>query len=121
MAAILPWNRGQGRSYKLSENQPRQRTMTSPTADLFESLIGQDLKIAVANGSELWRVTSVKRGQTHALRSDQPFNVYLTAPADNDRRQGVRTSLLPGGETLEFFAVPLAATSDGVSYELVFN
>ena len=95
--------------------------MINPTADLFESLIGQDIKVATANGAELWRVASVKRGQAHALRSDQPFNVYLTAPADNDRRQGMRTSLLPGGETLEFFAVPLSAGNDGVSYELVFN
>ena len=95
--------------------------MINPTADLFESLIGQDISVTTVSGTEAWRVVSVKRGQTHSLRSDQPFNLYLTAPVSNDRRQGMRTSLLPGGETFEFFAVPLAATSDGVSYELVFN
>ena len=95
--------------------------MTTLTAELFESLIGQDLKVAAATGAELWRVVSVKRGQAHALRSDQPFNVYLAAPASNDRKQGIRSAHMPDGEALEFFAVALAATREGVSYELVFN
>ena len=95
--------------------------MINATADLFESLIGQDIEIAAATGAEHWRVVNVKRGQPHALRSDQPFNVYLMAPASNDRRQGMRTSCLPGGDTFEFFGVPLSAGNDGVTYELVFN
>lgn len=95
--------------------------MTIATAELFESLVGQDIAVATAAGAEPWRVLSVKRRQQHDLRSDQPFNVYLSAPARNDRRQGMRSGVLPGGETLEFFAVPIAATQDDVSYELVFN
>ena len=95
--------------------------MINPTADLFESLIGQDIKVAAAHGAELWRVVSVRRSQAHALRSDQPFNVYLTAPASNDRKQGIRSAQTRDGEALEFFAVPLAATADGVSYEVIFN
>ena len=95
--------------------------MINPTADLFESLIGQDISVATVSGPEAWRVVSVKRGQAHALRGDQPFNVYLTAPASNDRKQGIRSAQTPDGEALEFFAVPLSAGYDGVSYELVFN
>lgn len=95
--------------------------MINPTAELFESLIGQDIKVAAAHGPELWRVVSVKRGEAHALRSDQPFNVYLTAPPSNDRKQGIRSAHAPEGEALEFFGVPLSASNDGVSYELVFN
>lgn len=95
--------------------------MINATADLFESLIGQDIEIAAATGAEHWRVVSVKRGQAHALRGDQPFNVYLTAPASNDRKQGMRSAQTPDGEAFEFFAVPLAASTDGVTYELVFN
>ena len=95
--------------------------MINPTADLFESLIGQDIKVAAAHGAELWRVVSVRRSQAHALRSDQPFNVYLTAPASNDRKQGIRSAHTPDGEAFEFFGVPLSAGTNGVSYELVFN
>lgn len=95
--------------------------MINATAELFESLIGQDIAIATPGGSEPWRVERVKRREQHSLRSDQPFNVYLTAPTSNGHAQGIRQSTLPNGETLEFFAVPIAATKDGVSYELVFN
>jgi hypothetical protein len=121
LAAISRWDRGQGRSYKFSENQRTQRNMIKPTAEFFESLIARDITVAATTGAELWRVESVKRGQTHALRDDQPFNVYLTAPAGNDRKQGIRSAQTPDGETCEFFAVPLAAGNEGVSYEVVFN
>ena len=111
----------QSRSYNFLENQRRQRTMTRPTADLFESLIGQDLKVAAVNGAEPWLVVGVTRRAEHALRSDQPFDVALLAPASNDRQQGTRACVMPNGETFQFFAVPIAATATGVSFELVFN
>ena len=95
--------------------------MTHTTVDLFESLIGQDLTVAAANGAEPWRVVSVKRGQAHALRSDQPFNVYLTAPASCDRKQGIRSAHMPDGEALEFFAVPISATNEALTFEVIFN
>ena len=95
--------------------------MINPTAEFFESLIGQDLKVAGANGAELWRVVSVTRHRAHALRSDQPFNLYFDAPASNDRKQGIRSCVLPGGETMDLFVVPIAATADAVSFETVFN
>jgi hypothetical protein len=95
--------------------------MIHATAELFESLIGHDIAVTTAGGSEPWRVASVKRREQHGLRSDQPFNVYLTAPAGDGLGQGTRQCTLPTGEVLEFFAVPIAATKDGVSYELVFN
>jgi len=95
--------------------------MINATAELFESLIGQDIAITTANGIEPWRVVSVKRREQHSLRSDQPFNVYLTAPVGNGVGQGMRQCTLTTGEAFEFFAVPIAATKDGVSYELVFN
>lgn len=95
--------------------------MIHPTADLFESLVDQSIVVSIANGTESWRVTGVTRRQPHALRSDQPFNVYLLAPISNDRRQGMRSSALPDGEAFEFFGVPVSASADGVAYELVFN
>lgn len=95
--------------------------MTQPTADLFESLVDQSIVVTTANGSESWRVTSVTRREAHALRGDQPFNVYLSAPVSNDRRQGMRVSTLPNGEAFEFFGVPVSVSPDGVAYELVFN
>lgn len=95
--------------------------MIIPTADLFEALVGQDINVSIASGTESWRVVSVKRREQHSLRTDQPFNVYLSAPASNDRRQGTRSSTLPNGESLEFFGVPVSATKDAISYELVFN
>lgn len=98
--------------------------MINPTAELFESLIGQDIKVAVADatdGAELWRVVSVARRDAHALRDDQPFNLYLAAPVTNDRQQGMRACVLPTGETIDLFVVPIAATADAVSFESVFN
>lgn len=95
--------------------------MIKPNAAFFESLVALDITVAAAHGSELWRVDSVRRGQTHELRGDQPFNVYLTAPASNDRKQGIRAARTAEGEAFEFFAVPVAASNDGVSYEVVFN
>ena len=95
--------------------------MPHPTADLFESLVGQDITVTTASGVEPWRVTGVKRRDAHALRSDQPFNIYLSAPASDARKQGMRTSVLPGGEPFEFFAVPVDTTADSVDYEVIFN
>ena len=95
--------------------------MLIATAELFESLIGQDITVTTASGTEPWRVTSVKRRDAHSLRSDQPFNLYLSAPASASRKQGMRTSVLPGGEEFEFFAVPISATVDSVAYEVIFN
>ena len=95
--------------------------MTNATADLFESIVGQDIKVAAANGAELWRVVNVTRRSAHSLRDDQPFNLYLAAPATNDRQQGIRTCVLPNGATMDLFVVPIAATADAVSFESVFN
>ena len=96
--------------------------MIDATADLFDSLLGQDIAVATASGSsEPWRVVSVKRREQHGLRSDQPFNAYLLAPAGNNRQQGIRSGVLPDGGMMTFFAVPVAVTKEGVSYELVFN
>jgi len=66
-------------------------------------------------------MTNVKRHAAHAIRSDQPFTVMLLAPAGNDRQQGMRAGVLPGGEVMDLFAVPVAAAKGSVSYELVFN
>lgn len=95
--------------------------MINATAELFESLLGQDITVNTAGGSERWRVTSVKRREAHTLRSDQPFSLYLSAPADNDRKQGMRACVLPGGEAMDFFAVPISATADSIAYEVIFN
>ena len=76
--------------------------MLNATAELFESLVGQDLTVTTASGTEPWRLTSVKRRDAQSLRSDQPFNLYLSAPASDARKQGMRTSVLPGGEEFEF-------------------
>ena len=95
--------------------------MLIATAELFESLVGQDITVTTASGTEPWRVTSVKRRDAHSLRSDQPFNLYLSAPASEARKQGMRTSVLPGGEAFECFAVPVSATIDSVAYEVIFN
>ena len=95
--------------------------MLIATAELFESLVGQDITVTTASGTEPWRVTSVKRRDAHSLRRDQPFNLYLSAPASDARKQGMRTSVLPGGEEFEFFAVPVSATADSVAYEVIFN
>ena len=95
--------------------------MFNATAELFESLVGQDITVTTASGTEPWRVTSVKRRDAHSLRSDQPFNIYLSAPASDARTQGMRASVLPGGDAFEFFAVPVSATSDSVAYEVIFN
>lgn len=95
--------------------------MIHATAGLFEALCGQHITVKTASGTESWRVVSVTRHQAHALRSDQPFSAYLMAPVGNDRQQGMRASTLPNGEPFEFFAVPVTATSDGVSYELVLT
>ena len=95
--------------------------MLNATAELFESLVGQDITVTTASGTEPWRVTSVKRRDAHSLRGDQPFNLYLSAPASAARKQGMRSSVLPGGEEFEFFAVPVSATADSVAYEVIFN
>ncbi len=95
--------------------------MTTLNAELFESLLGKRLSVDVDGGVEMWSVDGVTRRERHAVRDDQPFNVYLSAPAGNDRRQGLRRAVLPDGEAIDFFAVPIAATRDGVSYEVIFN
>ena len=95
--------------------------MTQPTADLFESIVDQSIAVATAAGNENWRVTSVSRGKAHHLRSDQPFTLYLLAPASDARQQGMRASTLPNGDAFEFFGVPISASADGVVYEVIFN
>ncbi len=91
------------------------------TAALFESLLGHDIEITAAHGTERWRVDKVIRRTAHHARVGIPFDVYLTAPAHNDRQQGLRSVTLPSGDALEFFAVPIAATPNSVSYEVIFN
>ena len=90
-------------------------------AEFFESLVGKDLTCNGAKGAETWQITRVTRRELHRERHDQPFNVYLAAPASNDRAQGVKSVLLPDGETVEFFAVAIAANAEAVSYEAIFN
>ncbi len=107
--------------YRHLTSASRLWKMTQPTADLFESLVDQSIVVTTATGLESWRVTHVQRHAAHALRNDQPFTVTLLAPAENDRQQGMRACTLPGGQAIDLFAVPIAATKDSVSYELVFN
>ncbi len=95
--------------------------MTDLTADLFESLLGKLISVTTTAGVEMWRIDSVKRREQHGLRADQPFNVYLAAPAGNDRKQGLRYGALPNGTAIDFFAVPVSANKDEVAYEVVFN
>lgn len=95
--------------------------MVTLNAELFESLLGKRLSVDANGGVEMWAVDSVTRRVHHAARDDQPFTVYLTAPADNNRQQGMRRGVLPNGEAIDFFAVPVGATAAGVSYEVIFN
>jgi hypothetical protein len=96
--------------------------MIALTADRFEALLGQDLTVVKGNGDEHWRVLEVKRRAEHALRSDQPFNLYLVAPASADNRaQGIRQARFSDSESFEFFAVPIAAKGDEVTFEVIFN
>ena len=95
--------------------------MTALTADLFESLVGKLIAVTTTAGVEMWRIDSVNRREQHALRADSPFSVYLAAPSGNDCTQGLRTAALPDGASVEFFAVPIAASKVAVTYEVVFN
>lgn len=91
------------------------------SAELFESLLGHDIEVTAEHSTERWRVDKVIRRSAHHARVGVPFDVYLRAPAHNDRQQGLRTVQLPSGDTLELFAVPIAATGNSVSYEVIFN
>lgn len=95
--------------------------MLTLNAEFFESLVGKKLAYNNPNAVEIWQVTRVTRRELHQLRQDQPFNVYLAAPAGNDRAQGVKRLVLPDDQTVELFAVPIGATADAVSYEVIFN
>ena len=104
------------------QTKPRLKCMmVTLNAELFESLLGKRLSVDAGGSVEMWSVDSVTRRAAHGARADQPFNVYLTAPASNDRQQGMRRGVLPDGEAIDFFAVPIAASHDSVSYEVVFN
>lgn len=92
-----------------------------PSAENLEALVGQALTILKTGGDEAWRVVKVERRHEHALRV-QPFNCYLAAPANADNRvQGMRRARLANGEVFEFFAVPIAATANEISFEVIFN
>jgi hypothetical protein len=92
------------------------------TAERFESLIGHHITMLAAHGEESWRVVEVKRREAHALRSDQPFNLYLVAPAnDGNRSQGVYRGRLENGDAFELFAVPIAAKNNEITFEVIFN
>lgn len=95
--------------------------MAELSAELFESLLGKRISIDAAGVVEMWSIDAVKRRESHALRSDQPFNLYLSAPVNNNRMQGMRRGVLPDGDPIEFFAVPIGASKDAVSYEVIFN
>ena len=95
--------------------------MLNLNAEFFESLVGHTLTIDGSRGAEAWRIESVTRREAHRARADAPFNVYLTAPGNNDRKQGMRSARLANGEQIDFFAVPVASSKDGVSYEVIFN
>lgn len=94
--------------------------MTDVTAELFESNINQDLKVQTPDGSEPWRVVSVRRLPGHPFR-EHPFAAYLDAPAGSTPAQGDRSGVFAGGEEVSFFAVPIAANGKTVSYEVIFN
>jgi hypothetical protein len=92
------------------------------TAELFESIVDKSLAVVKGDATEHWRVVRVERRAEHALRADQPFNVYLTAPVTPENRaQGIRRARFDSGEEFEFFAVPIAATSSEISFEVIFN
>lgn len=92
------------------------------TAQRFEAEVGQMLYVSTDAGEEQWRIERVERREAHALRADQPFNLYLSAPATRaNRAQGMRRARLADGEPFEFFAVPIAATASAISFEVIFN
>jgi hypothetical protein len=96
--------------------------MQSLTADFFEPLVGKPFVVLSGGNREAWQVTNVMRREAHALRSDSPFNVYLDAPASlANRAQGIRQAVFDSGETFDFFAVPVAAKGDLVTFEVIFN
>jgi hypothetical protein len=56
------------------------------------------------------------------LRADQPFNLYLVAPAHaGNRAQGLRSGRFANGNAFEVFVVPVAAKNDEVTFEVIFN
>jgi hypothetical protein len=94
----------------------------SPTAESFEPLIDDTLTVIKDTGYEQWRVVKVERRREHALRADQPFNVYLAAPVNQaNRSQGIRRARFENGDEFEFFAVPIAANANEISFEVIFN
>ncbi len=96
--------------------------LTTLTAERFESIIGQHITMLAAHGDESWRVTEVKRREAHGLRADQPFNLYLTAPANaGNRAQGLRSGRFENGDAFEVFVVPIAAKNDEITFEVIFN
>jgi hypothetical protein len=104
------------------EIHKKRMPMTELTADRFEALVGEHFTVVKNDGEEQWRVTEVKRRSQHALRKDQPFNLYLVAPAhDGNRMQGIRHGRFSDGESFEFFAVPIAAKGEEITFEVIFN
>jgi hypothetical protein len=96
--------------------------MTSLTAEHFEALVDHPLKVVSGGQIETWHVTKVERRETHALRSDQPFNLYLDAPTSPaNRSQGIRQICLDGVESFDLFAVPIATKDHLISFEIIFN
>jgi hypothetical protein len=96
--------------------------MTSLTAERFEALVDRPLTVVSGGQNEIWHVTKVERREAHALRSDQPFNLYLDAPTSpSNRTQGVRQICLEGDESFDVFAVPIATKGHLISFEIIFN
>jgi len=95
--------------------------MINLNAAFFEALIGQPVSIRVRDEAEAWVVDSVTRRTGHSARTDQPFDVYFSAPPGRAPQQGLMRATTAGDEVVEFFAVPIAATADAVTYEAVFN
>lgn len=96
-------------------------SLTTITAELFESLRGKDISVTTASGVEIWRMDSVLWREKNSVRADQPFAAYLHAPVSNNRRQGMCQAALPDGGTIEFFSVPISANADAVVHEVIFN
>ena len=94
--------------------------MTEATAELFESHINQDIQVQTPTGPESWRIVSVTRLPSHPFR-EHPFAAYFAAPIGSTPKQGDRSAVFSGGEVVDFFAVPIAATNAVVSYEVIFN
>jgi hypothetical protein len=102
---------------------PAPIDLNALTADRFEAALGTALIVRKNDGSvESWSIVEVKRRAAHALRADPPFNVYFSAPTHaGNRVQGIRAMRFGDSEWFELFAVPVAASNEATTFEVIFN